>query len=203
MAQRALCEGDGCCWEQSEDDMDLYERAFDCPHNCALVKCPNFAVCGSAGPLWVIQCHDGLCADCAVIIGGPLQIVTLPAVQEGQEGEECAVCLEAMTAAVQHGACSHRSCTSCFRRMLLGARDVHQREEPSDDEEYAAWEEALQAEMTRLRNCPLCRAPMVRDRGGSGGTAGGTGGAAAGGGSGQQGGMTREQLAVICEVRFG
>jgi hypothetical protein len=163
MANR--CSGDGGCWEQSEDDMNVCVRAFDCPHNCALVKCPNFAVCGSAEPLWVIQCNDGLCGDCAITIGGPLQIVALPAAQEGaqgsQEGEECPVCLEVMTAAVQHGACSHRSCAGCFRRMLLGARDTSQQEEPSDDEENEAWNAALEAQMARLRNCPLCRAPMV------------------------------------------
>jgi hypothetical protein len=159
MANR--CSGDGGCWEQSEDDENVFVRAFDCPHNCALVKCPNFAVCEYANPLWLIQCHDGLCGDCAVTIGRPLQIVALPAAQEGEKGEECPVCLEVMAAAVQHGACSHRSCTSCFCRMVLGVRDLH-KTAPIDEEEYAAWEEALQAQSANLHNCPLCRAPMVR-----------------------------------------
>jgi hypothetical protein len=161
MADR--CSGDGGCWEQSDDDMNVHVRAFDCPHNCALVKCPNFAVCGSADPQWLVDCHDGLCGDCAVYTG-PLQIITLPV---GQEGQECPVCLEAMAAAVQHDQCPHRTCTGCFRRMVLGDCELH-KTAPSDEEEYAAWEEALQAQSANLRNCPLCRVPMVRDRFGSG-----------------------------------
>ena len=36
---------------------------------CSLVECRNYKYCKVNGPLWFMNCHNGMCANCAIHMG--------------------------------------------------------------------------------------------------------------------------------------
>lgn len=41
----------------------------ECPHNCELVECHNYRMCGQKRPQKLLDCDNGMCKDCAIMIG--------------------------------------------------------------------------------------------------------------------------------------
>ena len=53
-----LIGGDGEC--------QIYCKK-ECPHNCKLVECNNYRMCGQKRPQNILDCHNGMCIDCAIM----------------------------------------------------------------------------------------------------------------------------------------
>jgi len=116
----ASCKGDGDCFEQCGlprecehashmDSGDTYFNYFkhECAHNCVLLKCQNFHMCGQMRPKWVLDCDNGMCNDCGVNFG---RVDFL-----GEKGD-CPVCLENKEL-VRVSCTKHRFCLDCWKKM--------------------------------------------------------------------------------------
>ena len=128
---RMSCIGDGTCFQQCccicyEDEecevpsefcacghrkhTDLFEGEYcqdECPHNCKLVECHNFKLCGRKRPKWYLSCHNGMCMDCAVMIG---RIKFL------DEKEDCPICMEHKEV-IQVSCGKHNVCIDCWKQL--------------------------------------------------------------------------------------
>jgi Zinc finger, C3HC4 type (RING finger) len=96
----SACKGDGTCIEQI--DIDKYSN-IACSYNCQLVECHNYKLCGRKLPQWVVNCHNGMCVDCAVMIG---KIKFL------HEKNECPICLANKD--MIELTCKHKTCLECW-----------------------------------------------------------------------------------------
>lgn len=167
----ASCNGDGNCLVQTGLGGNEYEQST-CVHNCIPKPCPNYPVCGTVAPQWVLDCNHDHCMNCA-IFGWKLKF---------KYEIECPVCLDERNIGVTNPNCEHAICIPCFKRMYYG-EDLPQPSLPSDlDEEYYAdpdnekwdhhevivkyrrecdlWEDKKDLQYEReehLRRCPLCR----------------------------------------------
>ena len=84
-----------------DDDADA--DSSDCD-----VRCPNFLVCGSMVPKWVLGCHGGTCMTCAIQRLGRLTFVDV------DQHESCPICLEDGPAKHVKLDCNHTVCAACF-----------------------------------------------------------------------------------------
>ena len=55
------CNGDGWCFAQNGNDR--YYKKYKCKFRCKLKKCPN---CNCKDPQCMLNCHEGLCMECAI-----------------------------------------------------------------------------------------------------------------------------------------
>ena len=88
----------------SESDVYCQE---ECPHNCQLVECHNFRLCGKKYPQEILDCHHGMCSDCAIMIG---RIKFLDA------KDDCPVCLENKDM-IEISCGNHKVCLDCWKQM--------------------------------------------------------------------------------------
>jgi len=51
-----------------DSEFDIYCKS-DCNHNCTLVECHNYRMCRQLRPQWLLNCDNGMCKDCAIMIG--------------------------------------------------------------------------------------------------------------------------------------
>jgi hypothetical protein len=102
---------------------------------CHPVRCPNFELCATEVPLWLLHCHSNRCPLCDVHLNA--DVVEVQATEEF----ECAVCYEVCTVAAKLKGCSHSLCVSCFKGCGFY--------EPARPSRMVSDEEA---------KCPLCRA---------------------------------------------
>lgn len=98
------CTGNGTCFEQcicccvddNDCDLDVCECGHrdhntgaychsECEHGCQLVECHNYELCGEKRPQWVLDCHNGMCVNCAVSLGK---------IRFTHEKGDCPVCLD-------------------------------------------------------------------------------------------------------------
>lgn len=132
------CSGNGECLEQTDDE-NTYGKRFDCEFDCQAIKCPNHDICGASGPLWYLNCHNGLCCNCNMMFGtwqggkGILKHI---------EDEECCVCMED-AALFELQRCNHTMCASCIRKSYYLTPEEH---------------ESLASKPEYLSKCPICRA---------------------------------------------
>jgi hypothetical protein len=125
------CEGFGTCFEQCcctcfEDDdceipmevctcghrahTNLLEGEYcqtECSHGCKLVECHNFKLCGKKEPKWFLNCHNGMCLHCAVMIG---RIKFL------DEKDDCPICMETKDV-IQVSCGKHKVCVECWKQL--------------------------------------------------------------------------------------
>lgn len=94
------CKGDGSCLEQR--GINSYSNS-ECSHNCQLVECYNYKICGKKLPQWALNCHNSMCADCAIMIG---KIKFL------DEKNDCPVCLANKD--MIELTCKHKICIECW-----------------------------------------------------------------------------------------
>ena len=180
-----ICDGHGDCLCQCDDGnyrADHKHPMDTCTHNCQPKKCPNFLVCGSIVPEWLLLCKRGRCVHCDMMFGKIMEFSEVP--------EECPVCLETATC-VNLINCDHKMCVSCFKRCCDGPPKSPEPPFPYpelEDEyfdgigntpanpmfydplvvkynrDWNAWDDAWNTSYSReksLRKCPLCRKSMV------------------------------------------
>lgn len=170
-----ICSGDGSCFTQTSYG---YEKDvnYTCNHNCQLFQCPNYLVCGFAGPKWYLGCHSGVCYSCNMNFGQKLDL--------SKEKEECPICYEEEFS-IKMINCNHRICYICFKKCFTITYDHEDKiENPfewiddiSDQEiqesiyekientdKYLEYEQKIenirlkkQEEIEKLSKCCICR----------------------------------------------
>lgn len=142
------CNGRGECFAQN--CVGVFDKLFDCEHNCQLIKCPNFRICEKSLPQQFIDCYHGLCASCNVLFGprrGGKGIL------EFKSNTECPICLEEKCDSVSFPKCSHFVCIDCFKRMWWLGEDVEPGEPqfPYSDEVWDEFEDLeLEGDQSKL-----------------------------------------------------
>lgn len=78
-----------------------------CQYKCQLVECHNYRHCKQKRPQWVLNCHNSMCTDCAIMIGKIKFLETK---------DDCPVCLEHKDV-VQISCEKHAVCLDCWKQM--------------------------------------------------------------------------------------
>jgi len=74
------CTGDGTCFQPCPHHGNLdhpkffgeltrqivYCKDIICHNNCQLQECKNYKICLQKRPLRLLNCHNGMCMNCAV-----------------------------------------------------------------------------------------------------------------------------------------
>jgi hypothetical protein len=105
-----ICTGIGECLNQC--DCECYEICICehrthygyCPSTCCMpINCRNFIHCNKKLPKWVLNCHNGMCTNCAIQMGkhNTSDII-----------EDCPVCLENKKMIILK--CNHKMCNDCW-----------------------------------------------------------------------------------------
>jgi hypothetical protein len=90
----------------NSDETNKYCRE-ECPHNCKLIECHNFKICGQKRPQRLLDCHDGMCWDCRLLVG-KIQIL--------DKVDDCPVCME--TKKMILVSCGkHEFCFDCWKKI--------------------------------------------------------------------------------------
>ena len=76
-----------------------------CHHNCQLVECHNFRMCGQRRPQWVLDANNGMCIDCAVHYG-KIKFLDVKA--------DCPICLEHKDV-ILISCGNHTVCIACWK----------------------------------------------------------------------------------------
>lgn len=129
------CDGNGFCLRQTDNDLNEYEKAYECKYNCVPIQCPNYKLCGKLVPQCILNCHDGRCMICNIVFGNPNLSI------READNEECPVCLKETKEMVKAQGCRHEFCIDCFRKIYYDGSD------DSEDEKVNEYE----------GKCPLCR----------------------------------------------
>ena len=95
------CKGRGDCIRQVGLNKYL---SIACEYKCQLVECHNYTLCKKKLPLWVLDCQNGMCIDCAVMMG---KIKFL------DEKDDCPICL--VNKDMIETECSHKVCIDCWK----------------------------------------------------------------------------------------
>lgn len=178
-----VCEGDGKCLMQpnfGEYREDCKNPSVSCAYNCVPRKCPNFLVCGSIDPEWLLRCKRGTCVHCDMSFGKVLTLST--------EDEECPICFDTKPL-VQLLNCDHKVCVSCFKRCWNGPPRTGEPQFPYPEREdeydeggpdhplnfdplvikynrdWNRWDDEWNyryGQENSIRKCPLCRKAMLR-----------------------------------------
>ena len=85
-------------------DHDGYCKS-DCPHNCELVECNNYILCGTKHPQRYIDCHNGMCFNCKLSFG---KIKFL------DEKGDCPICLTNKDM-IEINCGKHKVCLDCWK----------------------------------------------------------------------------------------
>jgi hypothetical protein len=109
------CNGNGECLTQCEcecynEETDEYNEICVCGHrehngNCTPYNCCQPVECRGCKiklPLWVSQCHNGMCMNCAINMGP----------HKKTEISECCVCFESKNLLELY--CKHKLCNECW-----------------------------------------------------------------------------------------
>lgn len=76
-----------------------------CTHNCELIECNNFRMCGQKRPQLLLDSHNGMCMDCAIMIG---RIKFL------DEKGDCPICLVKKDM-IEISCGKHKVCLECWK----------------------------------------------------------------------------------------
>ena len=85
---------------------DIYCQT-ECIHNCQLIQCHNFTLCGKKYPQEVLDCHNGMCVDCAVMIG---KVIFL------NKMDDCPICMDHKEV-ITISCGKHNVCMECWKQM--------------------------------------------------------------------------------------
>jgi len=99
----SACCGNGECLKQK--NLTEY-RKTKCSYNCNLVECYNFKLCKQMRPRWVLNCHNGMCINCAIMLG-KLKFLDIK--------DECSICMEHKDMIEIN--CGHTFCIECWKQM--------------------------------------------------------------------------------------
>lgn len=148
-----------------------------------IIKCPNYKVCASKVPQWILDLKNGTCVTCDIAFGpwrngkGKLEF---------KDAVECSICLGTKEG-VSNPKCDHFICVECFKRCYFPILDKPNFPFNSEKEteyfdydegliskpgwlneeaqqkindyfrEYEEVEEQEREDSDRLGKCPLCR----------------------------------------------
>ncbi len=87
-------------------ESDIYCKN-ECSHNCHLIECHNFRMCGKKYPQQVLDCYNGMCPNCAMMFG---KIKFL------DEKDDCPVCMEDKYM-IEISCEKHKVCLDCWKQM--------------------------------------------------------------------------------------
>ena len=87
-------------------EFDIYCQK-ECLHNCQLVECHNFRMCEQKRPQNILDCYNGMCNECAIMIG---KIKFL------DEKDDCPICMENKDM-IEITCGKHTICFQCWKRM--------------------------------------------------------------------------------------
>ena len=87
-------------------ECDIYCQT-ECLHNCHLVECHNYRFCKQKRPQHILDCHNGMCMDCAIMIG---KIKFL------NEKDDCPICMENKDM-IEISCGNHKVCLDCWKQM--------------------------------------------------------------------------------------
>lgn len=119
------CEGCGDCIQQcgcecyDDEECDIPSEVCNCghrnhegycsiticPHKCKLVECHNYRLCGQKCPQKLLNSHNGMCMDCAIMIG---RIKFL------NENGHCPICLGNKDM-IEISCGKHKVCLDCWK----------------------------------------------------------------------------------------
>lgn len=88
------------------NDYDVYCQS-ECVYKCELVECHNFRLCGKKYPQEQIDCYNGMCSECAIMIG---KIKFL------DEKGDCPICYENKDM-IEISCEKHKLCLKCWKQM--------------------------------------------------------------------------------------
>lgn len=116
----STCTGGGDCIQQcgcrrrthiqmigGNNQEHRYCRITQCPFNCTLIECYNYRLCGQKRPQRILDSHNGMCMDCAIMIGC-ITVLDLK--------DECPICMETKDM-IQIVCKKHNICLSCWLQM--------------------------------------------------------------------------------------
>ena len=87
-------------------DTDIYCQK-ECPHKCQLIECYNFRLCGKKYPQQILDCHNGMCIGCSIMIGK---------VKFLDVKDDCPICMENKDM-IQISCGKHTLCIDCWKQM--------------------------------------------------------------------------------------
>lgn len=87
-----------------DSESDIYCKVT-CPHNCKLIECHNYRLCGKKGAQQYLDAHNGMCSDCAIMIG---KIKFL------DEKDDCSIC-NINKDMIQISCGKHKVCLECWK----------------------------------------------------------------------------------------
>ena len=129
-----ICNGNGECLNQCfcecSDDCICGHKGHCgyCPSNCCIpVKCRNYKYCNTKQPLWVSNCHNGMCMNCAIQMGNHKYTNKI---------DKCYICYENKNLLLLK--CHHEICNDCWY-------NITKYEEEESEEESIKYK------------CPFCR----------------------------------------------
>jgi Zinc finger, C3HC4 type (RING finger) len=85
-------------------ECDIYCQK-ECPHNCQLVECYNFRLCGIKEPQECLDLFNEMCSECAMMIG---KIKFL------DEKNDCPICMENKDM-IEISCGNHKVCIDCWK----------------------------------------------------------------------------------------
>ena len=112
--QQCICECDdeecSCCHRNHIKLIggdSVYQKYcnISCPHKCELVECHNYRMCGQKRPQILLDCNNGMCNDCAIMIG---RIKFL------DEKDDCPICLVNKDM-IEISCGKHKACLDCWK----------------------------------------------------------------------------------------
>lgn len=77
-----------------------------CPHNCKLVKCELYDICGISEQQWMLNAHEGHCIQCHISYGR---------IRKTDKTEDCPVCMDSKL--MYSLRCKHKICWDCWKKM--------------------------------------------------------------------------------------
>ncbi len=111
MSENNNCSGQ--CFEQFDHLLPFYvKKNLNC--DCTLVKCPNYDICKSELPEYLIGCYRGYCLNCDMKrnSNNDVNIFT----KKSEIKEECPVCLE-NNYIYKLMECNHYLCGDCIHNL--------------------------------------------------------------------------------------
>jgi hypothetical protein len=95
------------------DETDIYCKK-ECQYNCQVVPCHNYTFCGNKYPQTILDCHNGLCFNCALMIG---KIKFL------YEKDDCPVCMQNKDMILIN--CErHKFCLDCWKEWSENSKET-------------------------------------------------------------------------------
>jgi hypothetical protein len=96
-----------------DSECDTYCKS-ECPHNCELVECHNYKMCGQKRPQKLLDSHNGMCMDCAVSIG---KIKFL------DKKDDCPICLDNKDM-IELCCGKHTTCLECWKNWSETSKQI-------------------------------------------------------------------------------